>query len=123
LPMFHNTGGRKVIARFKGEIKNLKTDKIVQVLESDPLEVASGETTEFILYFTPKEAADYQVSGRVIYNNKITFNEQSKIIKVVPGEAIQLNWILYLILYLIIGLVILILIGKIRKAQRKKKRH
>jgi hypothetical protein len=122
LPLFHNTGSRKVIAQFKGEVRNLKTDKIVQVLESDQLEVAAGDSTEFILYFTPKQAADYQVSGRVIYNNKITFNEQSKIIKVVQGDVFQLSWALYLIFYLIIGLVILILIGKIRKAQKKKKR-
>ncbi len=122
VPLFHNTGTRSVLAQFKGEVRNLKTDKIAQVLESDKLEIPPGESTEFLMYFTPKDAADYQISGRVTYNNKITFNEQSRIIKVVEGEPFRFSWIFYIILYLIVGLVILILIGKIRKAQRKKRR-
>jgi flagellar biosynthesis/type III secretory pathway M-ring protein FliF/YscJ len=69
----------------------------------------------------PEKAGDYQISGRVVYNNKITFEEKSKIVKV-KNQGVSLGWLLLLILYLIIGMVILILIGKIRKARRTRKK-
>ncbi|MEM3373632.1 MAG: hypothetical protein QXE31_00260 [Candidatus Woesearchaeota archaeon] len=118
-PLFQNTGNRKVIAKFKGEIKNLKTGKIEQILESDSLEVNPQESIEFNLFFLPKETGEYQISGRVLYNNKITFEEQSKQVKVLKKDKKMPGYLLF-ILYIIIGLVILILISKIRK---KRKHH
>jgi len=120
-PMFKNSGNRKVVAQFKGEIRDLKTDKIIQVIESDALEVEPRETYEFKIFYVPEKAGDYQISGRVVYNKKITFEEKSKIIKV-KNQGFSLGWLLLLILYMIIGLVILILIGKIRKARKKGKK-
>lgn len=119
VPIFRNTGARRELAQFKGEIRDLKTDKIVHVLESDSLEVAPGDTVEFRMFYTPDRSGDYQISGRVVYNNKITFEERSMTIKV-AGSSENYSWLLFLMLYFIIGLVILILIGKIRKARKRR---
>lgn len=118
-PLFQNTGSRKVIAKFKGEIKNLKTGKIEQVLESEEIEVPSQETVEFKMFFLPKQTGEYQISGRVLYNNKITFEEQSKQVRILKKDKTLPGYFLFM-LYIIMGLIILILITKIR---RKKKSH
>jgi len=119
-PIFRNLGSRKVTAQFKGEIRSLKKDKIEQVLESETLEVNPGETVEFRMFFLPQTSGDYRISGRVKYNNKITFDEQSKVITVIGNNF---SWIFYLFGYLIIGLIILILIGNIKKAKRKRRKR
>jgi hypothetical protein len=118
-PIFRNQGQRKVFAKFKGEVRNLKTDKIEQVLESEELEVNSGETVTWRLFYTPKKTGTYQIAGRVLYNNKLTFEEHSKIVTA-KSTGLSISWMLLIILYLIIGLVILILIGKIKKARKNR---
>ena len=118
--LFKNSGTRKVIAQLKGEIKNMNTGKVVQVLESDSLEVNPQETIEFRMFFIPEQEGPYQVTGRVVYNNKITFDEQGTVFKILKKDSgFRLSWLFILILYFIIGLLILIMIGKIRKARRK----
>ncbi|MCM2325849.1 MAG: hypothetical protein NDI94_05270 [Candidatus Woesearchaeota archaeon] len=119
MPVFQNLGERKVVAFFKGEIRDLKTDRVITPLESDKITVDPGQTVEFSMYFQPKKGGEYQVSGRVNYNSKITFNEKSKVITV-EGETFGFSWVFYLIAYLIIGLLILIMIGKIRKARHRR---
>jgi hypothetical protein len=119
-PVFENLGQRKVTAFFKGELRDLKSDRVVAVLDSEKIEVNPHETIEFKMYYTPKKSGEYLVSGRVHYNNKITFDEQSKVIEV-KGNGFSMSWMLYLILYMIIGLLILILIGKIKKAKKKNR--
>jgi hypothetical protein len=120
IPVFQNNGGRKVVAQFKGEVINLGTNKIERVLESDSLEVQPGETMEFNMIFIPEEPGEYQISGRIVYNNKITFNEASRVVKVInPDKKSTISGTLYLVLYFIILLVILIMIARIRRAKRK----
>jgi len=122
VPVFRNLGNRKVIAQFKGEIRDLQTDKIVKILESDQLEVKSREMIEFKMFFIPEKESEYQISGRVIYNNKITFDEKSKVVTVIKSESRNFSWIIFFILYIIIGFLILIMLGKIRKARKKRRR-
>jgi hypothetical protein len=119
VPIFRNTGARKVLAQFKGEITNLGSSRTVQVLESEAIEVEPGGTVEFKLFFIPEEVAEYQISGRVVYNNKFTFDDSSRIVKVLD-EGKDPNWLIYLMIYFIIGLLILILIAKIRKAKKRR---
>jgi hypothetical protein len=120
-PIFRNTGNRKVVAQFKGEIRSLKNNKLVKALESDKLDVIPTETVELRMFFTPEQEGDYQISGRVVYNNKITFDENSRIVKIIKGQGQKgIGWIFFIMLYLVIGLLILILIGKIRKAKKKR---
>jgi hypothetical protein len=121
MPLFQNSGSRKELAQFKGEIRNLKTNQLVKVLESDKIEVLPGQSIEFTLYFTPEVQGEYLVSGRVVYNNKITYQESSKIIKVIAPES-RVNIQIIIIAYLVIGLLILILIGKIRKARKRHRK-
>jgi hypothetical protein len=108
-----------VLAQFKGEVRDLKTDRVVRVLESDVLEVSPEETIEFRMFFIPEQEGNYLVSGRVTYNNKITFEERSRTIKVEGASATRFGGAFYLILYFILGLTILIMISKIRKAKKR----
>ena len=121
VPVFRNLGNRKVLAQFKGEIRDLQTDKIVKILESDQLEVEPRAVIEFKMFFIPEDESEYQVSGRVIYNNKITFDEKSKVVKVVKSESRGFSWVILFILYIIIGFLIVIMLGKIKKARKKKR--
>ncbi|MBD3202844.1 hypothetical protein GF327_00995 [Candidatus Woesearchaeota archaeon] len=120
LPVFKNVGPRRVFAKFKGEIRSLETDRIIEVIESDEIVLESGKQVEFPLFFVPKDTGTYQISGRVIYNNKITIEEKSKTIKAVKSkQKFKMNIFFLMLIYLIIGLTILILIGKIKKEKRK----
>ncbi len=123
IPVFRNTGKRTVVAKFQGQIQFLDENKLVDTLESDELSIEPGQTQEFTLYFTPEKRGKYQVTGRILYNKKITFEEKSAVIEVVPSKQKNeiVNIVFLFILYLIVGLVILILLAKIRK-ERKKRR-
>ena len=122
VPVFRNLGNRKVIAQFKGEIRDLQTDKIVTLLESEQLEVDPQAMIEFKMFFIPEDESEYQVSGRVIYNNKITFDEKSKVVTVIKSESQEFSWVIFFILYIIIGFLILIMLGKIRKAGKRRRK-
>ncbi|MBW2970698.1 hypothetical protein KY320_00905 [Candidatus Woesearchaeota archaeon] len=109
---FQNTGERSVEAKFKGNV--ILDEQIVELLESESLRVQPDETVDFTTYFTPKEAGRYIVSGRVLYNSKLTF-EKSTIINVNYPSGLQgLNMIPILLYVLILG-IILFLFYKIRK--------
>ena len=121
VPVFRNNGIRKVIAQFKGELRNLRNDKVIGVIESDQLEVNPGETKEFSMFFIPENKGDFSITGRVVYNNKVTQSSQSKTIKIL-GTTNSRSWLFFIFGYLVIGLTILILITKIRKAKKKKRK-
>lgn len=110
--IFKNTGERNVDARFKGEI--VKGKDIVELLESDELRVSPGESIEFTTFFQPLEPGRYVVNGRVLYNNKLTF-EKGTVINVNYAPQIQGVKIVPILLYLLILGIIVILIYRIRK--------
>ncbi|MBT4352547.1 hypothetical protein HOD20_08490 [archaeon] len=121
IPMFRNEGPRKVFARFKGNIVNTKTGKIAEIIETDELEVLPGQVMNFPFFFVPKSKGEYVVSGRFVYNKKITFEEKSEKITVVKGEgSLTIAKVFLFFLYLIIGLVIFIIFGLIKKEKKKK---
>jgi hypothetical protein len=122
--VFRNTGARTVVAKFKGQIDYLTDGKILMPLESDELSINPGELMEFRMFFSPQKEGKYQVSGRIIYNSKITFEEKSTVIEAVKGQPqpLRMDMALLFILYLVIGLAILILLAKIRKERKKKRR-
>ncbi len=123
LPVFKNEGSRTVLAKFSGQVVNLRNNRIVQVLESDELAVEAGNQIEFPLFFTPESAGQYRITGRIVYNNKMTFDEQSKVIEAQGRDGpSRLPMIFFFLIYIFIGLVILILIGKIKKEKRTKRR-
>ncbi len=73
--IFKNTGERSVNAHFKGTIK--KEDQVVEVIETDPLQVEPSQTQELETFFNPQQPGRYTVEGRVVYNNKLTFQKSS----------------------------------------------
>ena len=116
---FYNNGERNVDARFKGEV--VKDENIVKLLESDALRVNPGENVELTTYFEPQDPGRYVVNGRVLYNNKLTF-EKGTIINVNSPPKVEGIKIIPIILYLAILMIILVLIHRIRKEKAAIKR-
>jgi len=75
IAVFENTGETVADAQFKGEVK--LNDEIVQVIESDELEVAPGSSVNLTTYFTPSEPGQYVIEGYVLYSKKITEKKSS----------------------------------------------
>lgn len=118
---FVNQGPRSVNAKFKGNIR--LDDRIVKIIESEEIIVPSGENGDFIIYFTPETAGRYVLSGRVMYNNKLTFEKGSVInVNDAPREEKEEGFeILPLLVYVILIITILFIIRKILKESRRKK--
>ncbi|MEK6915735.1 MAG: hypothetical protein AABW89_04315 [Nanoarchaeota archaeon] len=110
--IFENIGEKMVEARFKGHI--LFNDKIIQLLESEPLEVPISSSANFTFFFTPEREGRYVVVGRVLYDSKRTF-ESSKVIDVVTNGISLLKYLGYGIAMIIIIYLYL----KIRHERRK----
>jgi hypothetical protein len=122
IAVFKNTGPRQVEAKFKGQIKNMDTNKIVTVLESDIITISPLNTEDFTMYFKSAVPGKYVASGRIYFNKKVSFEKSSKIMNVVNPEGKEDNsfkTILLVMLYVIIMLVIIIIISKIRKQKKR----
>jgi hypothetical protein len=116
---FQNIGQKEVDAQFKGKIS--QGNKIIQLLESEKVNVPIMEVNRFNFYFTPNKPGKYVVSGNVFYSNKKTF-ESSSIINVI-SKKFTINSFLttfaYIIFCIIIILLIIILTYKINKERKK----
>jgi hypothetical protein len=111
--MFKNTGGRTVSAKFKGVITS--DNRIVETLDSEFYDIAPGETGNIQVYFTPEKLGQYIISGRVLYNNKLSF-EKSTVLNVNEGvEKSSSTWIYILVLIVIVIIILLLLINIRRK--------
>jgi hypothetical protein len=116
---FKNTGTRTVSAKFKGVITSDNT--IVETIDSEFYDIAPGITTSITTYFTPKKLGQYTITGRILYNNKLSF-EKNSMLTVNDGlEKQEFNWLYVLILILIIVVVLLLLIN-IRKKKHRMRR-
>ncbi len=119
---FRNRGTRIVSAQFKGIVT--KDGKIVKTIASDILDVNPGELMQLQSFFTPNIFGQYRISGRVYYNNKITY-EKASILNVNPGTSAESNlWVVYkyyviLLLFIVIIIVLLFLIIRRKKRARK----
>lgn len=114
--VFKNNGERVVSAKFKGVVQ--QNEKVVQVLDSDFYDVAQGEINNIQVFFTPKKLGQYTISGRVLYNNKLTY-EKSSILNVNTGEEITSFNLTYIVIIIIIIIIILLLLIKIKKKKQK----
>jgi hypothetical protein len=117
--IFKNNGERVVSAKFKGVIKS--NNKIAATLDSDYYDIAPGEISNITVYFTPKKLGQYQISGRVLYNNKLTY-EKGSILTVNEGTEITDFNMLYLIIIIIIIIIILLLLIRIKKKKQRLRR-
>lgn len=116
--VFRNLGARVVSAKFKGTITS--GEEIFKIIDTDPLDVAPGETVKIRTYFNPTQNGQYTITGRVLYNKKLTF-DRSSILNVNPSgqpssQGSGFSWSVVLII--LIGIIIILLLLIIR---RKKK--
>ena len=117
---FKNTGQRTVSAKFKGVITS--ENRIVQTLDSEFYDIAPGQTGTLQVFFTPKKYGQYIITGRVLYNNKLSF-EKSSVINVNEGVEHTDNtvWI-YALVFIVIIILILLLLIRIRQKRHSMRR-
>ncbi|MFH1850070.1 MAG: hypothetical protein ABH879_07875 [archaeon] len=117
---FQNTGERMVTAKFTGVIK--LDDRIVQLIDTEELDVPPGQTVDFKAFFTPETPGRYTITGRVRYNMKITFEKGSVLnVEVVPGKAADQKFdYLPLLIYTVIIITVIFILRKIIQEKRKK---
>ncbi len=123
---FKNKGTRTVTAYYKGIVS--KGSEVVEVLNSERLEVEPGEAVPLEMYFTPQEAGQYKIKGRVYYNDKITFEKGSVLnvlpendSKELPSSQMDIITIMLTVLIIVIGLTLFFILH--RKVQRKAQRR
>ena len=75
-PVFENTGERAVTAYFEGLVR--LDGNIVDRLETARLQVEPGVREEFEIFFSSDRPGRYEISGRVYYDNKRTFEKMNR---------------------------------------------
>ncbi len=118
---FRNEGSRTENAKFKGTITAQATGQLVKVIDTDLYSVAPGQTVPIETYFNPTDPGQYIIAGRILYNDKLTF-QKSAILNVQGPSMVPsgVSWWLILLLLVILILVLLILIARKR---RKRAAH
>jgi len=113
--VFKNTGTRVESAKFKGTISS--GSDIFKIIDTDPLDVLPGETVKIRTYFNPVQEGQYMISGRVLYNKKLTF-EKSSVLNVNPSsKPLSIGGglgsaVLIIMLLILVVIVLLILIKR-----------
>jgi len=117
--VFANKGSRPVFAKFKGQIS--LNNKLLQLLETDEVQVRPNQQEDFKIFYTPEKAGIYEIQGRVNYNNKLTY-EKSATFTALKNPEQQYTFTFWpLLIYLLIFLLIILLINKIREELKKKR--
>lgn len=80
---FQNNGVLSTPAVFKG--KATVDDTVVQIFESDEIELGPGEVGDLVMYYTPKSPGRHIISGTVHFSKKVT-EEKSSILNVLNKE-------------------------------------
>jgi len=117
---FTNKGPRTVTAKFVGKI--MLKNKIVQLIDTDEVEIPSGEVGNIETYFTPMKPGMYTISGRVRYNKKLTYEKTSILNVNRAPETVESNSMrmFLLLIYLIIISIIIFLVKRIIHEKRNK---
>jgi len=113
---FRNNGERIVSAKFKGLIK--LGEKIITTIDTDYYDVDPGSIQNITFYFTPKKVGQYYISGRVLYNNKLTF-EKSSILNANQGEGTGISLTIYILIIIIIVIILMLLLILIKRRRKK----
>ncbi len=125
-PIFRNTGQKDVQARFKGKITLGGTIK--KLIETQTVTVAPGKQVKMEAFFESDEPGRYEVSGRVFYDTKQTFEktnrfnilDQYSVEEETDEDGFSLAFVFILIGAAAFTLLILI---KKKKMRIKKVRH
>lgn len=118
---FRNTGERVVSAQFKGVITS--GGRVVDVINSDVLDVAPNEVSVFEMLYPTKEEGQFLINGRVYFNNKITF-EKGSIFNVEAGYSSlekESDYLLAVVLSIIVIFIGVVLFLILRRKKRRKK--
>lgn len=107
-PNFKNIGEKRVSAQFKGQV--LYNGKVVELVESEKLNVEVDTVEGLDFYFTPEKSGKYVVLGRVYYDNKKTFESTTTLN--VEGGVLIMPFLYVVFLILIGGLVYKIRISR-----------
>ncbi len=114
---FANDGERSVSAKFIGEIRQGKS--VVTAIETDPVIIEPKKTGEIPFTFTPKKPGSYTVAGRVLYNEKLSF-EATNEFEAVGEEVMETGRvIMYVGIYAIIMALIIYFILRIKRERRR----
>ena len=124
--VFRNTGTRYESAQLKGTVK--LQDQIVKVIDTDPIDIAPGETITLETFFNPKMVGQYHIDARVLYNNKLTFWKKSVLNAQTSEEYEQrvrtLAWKSWSkVILVLIVIAILVLLIQIKKKKSKIQRN
>ncbi len=113
---FANNGNRPVAAVFKAGI--YLEDKLILPIQSEELTVSPGQQITFRTYFSPEKPGRYVITGRVVYNKKLSY-EQSSILSINPRPEYPETKpnILPLIIYIAITATLVFMIRKIYKSK------
>lgn len=116
---FENSGEVLFTGKFKGEIR--KEGRLIEVVESEELEVPIGKTVVLSAYFKPESPGQYVMGGYVVYGGKTTETKES-FINVNPAGAITPpRETDPLVLALAAGAAVIVIIFLIRKRLKRGK--
>ncbi|HLD97562.1 MAG TPA: hypothetical protein VI934_04415, partial [Candidatus Nanoarchaeia archaeon] len=119
--VFYNSGKNTVIAQLKGTVK--KDGKLAGLTNSDQIEVEPGKVEKLVAYFTPTLPGKYSVTGRVNYNNKLTFEKSASFIAEAgqseTSSSVFQSFFSPLIIYVILIVTALFIIRKINNRKRR----
>jgi hypothetical protein len=120
--IFRNIGARTVSAKFTGTVTDQEGTRIFKVIDTDAQNVLPGETAKLETFFNPTASGRYIIAGRVLYNNKLTYQKSAILNVEGPGMVPALEWSWFiLIAVVIVILVLLILIARRRRQSRGRR--
>jgi len=82
--LFRNDGVLSAPAVFKGKVS--LDDSVIDLIQSDEIDVPAGQQAKLTAYFTPKRPGRYTIAGRIYFAKKAT-EERSSILNVKEGTA------------------------------------
>lgn len=115
---FQNAGELLVTGKFKGEIRT--GGRLVDVAESEELEVPVGKIVVMSSYFKPELPGQYVVKGYVIYGGKTTETKES-FINVNPAGVAgpqEPDYTLVGVAIIVILIIIILLKGRLKRGRR-----
>jgi hypothetical protein len=113
--IFKNDGKKGVTARLTATVSLNR--QIIKVLESEIVSVAIGETVNLSTFFRPESAGRYEITGKVYYEKKFTY-EASSILNVNEKTGISAITIVYAV---IIIASLLLMFAIFRKSRSRKR--
>ncbi len=114
---FENQGTRSVSAKFIGEARIGK--KLVSAIESNIISVKPGETADLTIPFTPKNPGVHTITGRVLYNDKLSFEASTEFEAIGDAKTNTTKLVIYAAVYVLLLLLIMYLISKIKKGRKR----